>query len=284
MQGSGALPEDLLSGDLVRVRRGTDFQVCFSPGSDPTVVFLHGGLGNRLNWRSQYERAVRAGWAAFTYDLAGHGQSSAYPRHSLGRHRRDLTRLLRRFRIRRPLLCCHSYGVPLGLEWAQRHPTCGMVAIAGGTHDLDPWWEIPLMKGLTLGGRHLFHLPVMQRLARAWTSRHRSRPVEKFLDESAIPTAAEPYQALESFWQYDFFARRKTRRLQRIPILVISGSDDPAFTFEMGEVLAASFNQGRHLHIPEAGHLVMAEHPDVVHGAIATLRAESDRDRHSNLP
>lgn len=54
----------------------------------------------------------------------------------MGRHCRDLTRLLRHFHIQSPILCCHSYGVPIGLEWARRHQVSALVAIAGGTHNL----------------------------------------------------------------------------------------------------------------------------------------------------
>jgi pimeloyl-ACP methyl ester carboxylesterase len=43
------------------------------------------------------------------------------------------------------------------------------------------------------------------------------------------------------------------------------------FTNKMGEELAAYFPFGKHLHLPEAGHLMMAEYPDVVNYAIADL-------------
>ena len=106
--------DDLLQGESVRLRRGVKLQVSYHAGATPGLVFLHGGLGNRLNWRSQYEFFLHQGREVLTYDLAGHGQSSPYNRYSLGRHRRDLRRLLRRYRIESPIVCCHSYGVPLG--------------------------------------------------------------------------------------------------------------------------------------------------------------------------
>ena len=90
---------DLLMGEQIHLRRGVDFQVSHHPGKPPALVFLHGGLGNRFNWRWQYEFAVAQGWEALAYDLAGHGQSPPYPRYSIGRHCRDLTRLLDRFSI-----------------------------------------------------------------------------------------------------------------------------------------------------------------------------------------
>lgn len=211
------------------------------------------------------------GREVLAYDLAGHGQSVPYRRYSLGRHCRDLTRLLHKFHICSPILCCHSYGVPLGLEWARRHKISALVAIAGGTHDLDPWWEIPLMKFLAWGGRHLYRLPLMQRLTNSLSSTHRHDVIQRFLAESPVPFEAHSYQALEIFWGYNFFERHSPNWLLEIPFLAISGGQDPTFTSQMGVDLAACFVQGKHLHIKEAGHLVMAEYPEKINQAIAQV-------------
>jgi pimeloyl-ACP methyl ester carboxylesterase len=266
---------DYLAGQLVPVRHGVQLQVCHTAAlpdlgrTEPAIVFLHGGLGNRFNWRSQYEFAQSQGWQALAYDLAGHGQSSCYPRYSIGRHRRDLSRLLQHFQIEEPVLCCHSYGVPIGLEWAQRHSVKAMILICGGTHNLDPWWEIPLMKFFTWGGRHLYRLTFVKDLIEHVSSPHSHGTIRQFFAEAPMPVDAHPYRALEPFWQYNFFHHRKTNHHQAIPTLVITGGQDPTFTYEMGEALAAHFIHSKHVHIPNAGHLVMAEFPDLVNQAIA---------------
>lgn len=265
-------PPDLVS-QAVHLRRGVTLAVSYTPGTSPTVVFLHGGLGNRYNWRVQYEFAQSQGWEALNYDLAGHGESSAYNRYSIGRHRRDLERLLKRFHIASPVLCCHSYGVPIGLEYSQRHPVKGLVLVAGGTHNLAPWWEIPLMKSMEWGGRHLFHWDWLQRTIKTLSSQHNSPTVEQFLTKSPVPTEAEPYEALKIFWGYNFFTRRRPQRLN-IPVLTISGGQDSMFSQEMGENLAALFPQGEHLHLPEAGHLIMAEYPEIVNQVISDFIAQ----------
>jgi pimeloyl-ACP methyl ester carboxylesterase len=53
-----------------------------------------------------------------------------------------------------------------------------------------------------------------------------------------------------------------------IPVLVISGGRDPMFSQTMGQVLAQNFSRGEHLHLKTAGHLVIAEYPDIVNAAI----------------
>lgn len=260
---------DLLQGCSVPIRLGVALQTCYDQGRRPALVFLHGGLGNRFNWRSQYEFACTQGWEAIAYDLAGHGQSSPYPRYSIGRHCRDLTRLLHHFGIQSPVLCCHSYGVPIGLEWAQRHSTSALILVAGGTHELDPWWEIPLMKAMTWGGRYLYRLPIMQRLTRILSSSHQHAVVEQFFAENPAPVDFHSYKALEIFWEYNFFSRVKTDHYRHIPTLTITGGRDAMFSYKMGEQLASHFDQGQHLHFPEAGHIVMAEYSKDVNEAIA---------------
>lgn len=263
--------EDYLQGQTVKLRRRVELQVSYHAGNTPGLVFIHGGLGNRFNWRSQYEYFLSQGREVLAYDLGGHGESTPYNRYSLGRHRRDLTRLLRRYKIKQPILCCHSYGVPLGLEWARRNKASGLVLVAGGTHDLDPWWEIPLMKFLAWGGRYLYHLPGVQKLSNKLASdRHEHPRIQRFFTESPVPTESHPYDALEIFWGYNFWQRHREFK-PKIPVLVITGGQDPSFTQEMGEELGSNFALGKHLHIPEAGHLLIAEYPLIVNEAIANL-------------
>ena len=268
-QSNNLKSDDLLQGESVCLRRGVNLQVSYHAGATPGLVFLHGGLGNRFNWRSQYEFFLHQGREVLTYDLAGHGQSSSYNRYSLGRHRRDLRRLLQKYKIQSPIVCCHSYGVPLGLEWARRNQATALILIAGGTHDLAPWWEIPLIKFLAWGGRYLYHLPEVQSLTNRLSSDRRHPKIEQFFAESTLPTEPHPYEALEIFWGYNFWQRHQAGLNKKIPVLVITGGKDPSFTKEMGDELANSFQLGQHLHLPEAGHLLIAEYPQIVDWAIA---------------
>lgn len=259
---------------MVPLRKGVALAVTARAGQTPALVFLHGGLGNRFNWRSQLEFARHQGWQTLAYDLGGHGDSSPYGRYSIGRHGRDLTRLLARLAISAPILCCHSYGVPIGLEWAARNPSRGLVLIAGGTHDLDPWWEMPLMRLMALGLRHVFHLPALQRWAQPLISAHRTPLIDRYFSENPIPTDQHSYKALEIFWDYDLFSRGEKNALWTLPTLILTGGRDPTFSFAMGEKLCSHFQRSRHLHFPDAGHILMAEYPKEVNAAIAAWRDE----------
>lgn len=261
--------EDRLTGRLIHLRRGVDLRVAHHLGLSPALVFLHGGLGNRFNWRFQYEFFISHNREVLAYDLAGHGQSTAYPRYALGRHRRDLTRLLQYFQIQNPILGCHSYGVPLGLELARRQQVSALILVAGGTHDLDPWWEIPLMKFFQWGGRFLYHLSFVRSLTNYFSTTYHTEATKQFFAECPVPTNFEPYKGLEIFWDYDFFKRYHWGLNFEVPVLVISGGRDPMFTKAMGDALASHFEKSKHLHLPDASHLLMAECPTMVNEAIA---------------
>lgn len=271
MPHSPAMEESItIAGTQVRLS-SVALQVAYAPGRLPAIVFVHGGLGNRYNWRLQWEFLRASGQAVLAYDLAGHGDSGRYRRYSVGRHRRDLTRLLRHFEIDNPILCCHSYGVPIGLEWAKRQPTRAIIAIAGGTHDLTPWWEIPAIKFFALFwsfaeqiDRHqLYRWQPIQMLIGSLGSVKDDEPDRS----NDLPNDPHPYAAIEAFWGYD-----GRHHEFDCPITIITGSSDPMFPPVMGhEWLARLHHQhpnSTHITVSEVGHLIMAEAPGVVNDAI----------------
>ncbi|MFO0017996.1 MAG: alpha/beta fold hydrolase [Synechococcaceae cyanobacterium] len=192
---------------LIPIRKGDDLAVSVGQGISPALVFLHGALGNRCNWRSQLQSTERQGWQALAYDLGGHGQSSVYRRYSIGRHCRLLSRLPSQLSISDPILCCHRYEVPIGLELASRHRATGLVLITGGTDDLDPWWESPLMTLMALGLRHLFYLPALQRWTQLLISSYRTPLLERYILASLTPTDYRSCSALDVCCGYHLFCR-----------------------------------------------------------------------------
>lgn len=263
MTRSTAAPN--LDGTPIKLGKVT-LQVAHAPGTSPAIVFVHGGLGSRLNWCLQWDHFQAQGQEILTYDLAGHGQSERYSRYSVGRHRRDLTRLIEHFKLHRPILCCHSYGVPVGLEWARRHHATALIAIGGGTHNLTPWWEIPLIKFFAIGGHHLYRWQFVQEFLRSLIASNET--LVQFHDRNTVPSDAHPYEAIEAFWRYD-----AQHQSLKCPVTVITGGDDPMFPPAMGHEWLANLlhdqPQSQHITVPKVGHLVMAEAPDVVNQAIS---------------
>ena len=125
------------------------------------------------------------------------------------------------------------------------------------------------MKFLTWGGRHFYRLRPVREITQQLSSSHRHETIQQFFAESPVPTHADAYRALEIFWGYNFFKRGQIHRVTDLPALVISGGQDPMFTNAMAAELAAHFRTAEHLHVPGAGHLVMAECPELINRQIA---------------
>ncbi len=138
---------------------GAELEVQFLPGrpgldKQPTLVFLHEGLGSVAMWQqkgrhwpSELSRAT--GLGALVYSRRGYGASSPIERvreqhqpkgfwHT-GRHRADymhfeawevLPRLLKACAIERPVLVGHSDGATVALLHAARFPVAATVALA----------------------------------------------------------------------------------------------------------------------------------------------------------
>ena len=107
-------------------------------GSEPTLVFLHEGLGSIRQWRDFPAKvAAASGCRAFVYDRYGYGQSDVLVearRNVRFMHDEGLSalpELLKRVGIENPLLIGHSDGASIALIYAgSGHPARGVVAMA----------------------------------------------------------------------------------------------------------------------------------------------------------
>jgi pimeloyl-ACP methyl ester carboxylesterase len=105
-------------------------------GREPTLVFLHEGLGSVELWREFPDRVHAAtGRRVFLYSRAGHGWSDLpdAPRTPRFMHEEALDvlpALLAEHGIERPVLIGHSDGASIALIHASRHPVDRLVLLA----------------------------------------------------------------------------------------------------------------------------------------------------------
>ncbi len=110
-------------------------------GADPrrSMLFLHGILGRRANWRSIARRFVEArpDWAALLPDLRAHGDSQGLPPpHTLRAAAADVEALAREADPPVRAVLGHSFGGKVGLVWAAHH-----------ARDLSQVWLVDSMPG-----------------------------------------------------------------------------------------------------------------------------------------
>ncbi|MEM7105669.1 MAG: alpha/beta hydrolase [Bacteroidota bacterium] len=112
--------------------------------NDPTLIFLHEGLGSIDQWRSFPEKLVEAtGLSAYIYDRQGYGKSVPFDRkRKLNYLHKEafevLPELIAKLKIANPILVGHSDGATIALLYASKfNPVC-IISEAGHVH-LEPF-------------------------------------------------------------------------------------------------------------------------------------------------
>ncbi len=118
------------------VAAGQRLEVRRRPGAEPTLVFLHEGLGCAAMWRDFPDRVAAAtGRAALVYSRQGYGASEPAPLPRPVRFMHDeatevLPALLAAAGVAAPVLVGHSDGASIALLAAARGGVPGVVALA----------------------------------------------------------------------------------------------------------------------------------------------------------
>lgn len=149
--------------------------------SDPStyLIFLHGILGTRANWRGIARKFVEARneWGAILVDLREHGESLGLaPPHTLEAAARDVATLEERLAVPVGGVLGHSFGGKVALKW---------LALRGGAAQCWLIDSSPGAKSLEEGGSITGSvLSILDGLAPTWPSR------EAFVD--AVVEAGQP--------------------------------------------------------------------------------------------
>jgi pimeloyl-ACP methyl ester carboxylesterase len=253
-------------------------------GAGTPVVLLHGLPGTAEDWDEV--TPLLAGRRTIAIDRPGFGYSGGgYLR--FDRQIEVLSDLLRRLRVRRPVLVGHSYGGTIALAFAERHPHAlrGLVlvdAAAAGTH-------VGSFERAQAHAVKFLQLPVIHQIANATFSQLLSTTSVEILDGQAFDPqpvdsahrhrllainmqrgnlkayAGEELEANHAFGEID-------RRLGsiRVPAVVIQGAKDKLVEPKYGRKLAAELPHARLEMIP-GGHMAPYTHPDAVAAAVGTV-------------
>ncbi|CAM9313462.1 unnamed protein product [Ectocarpus fasciculatus] len=93
-----------------------------NPDASKTVVFLHGIMGNKRNWRNPSLLLVKANpdVRCITMDLRGHGDSQYFPgENTVQNCADDLHETFQKFNIQPTVLSAHSFGGKVALKYLE---------------------------------------------------------------------------------------------------------------------------------------------------------------------
>ena len=227
--------------------------------SRPSLVFIHGAGASATLWLDLFRHFERSRQVV-ALDLPGHGQSG--PLH----HVADADRIQRyadaveyactQLRIERAVLVGHSMGGLVALTAAAASPArvAGLVLVASAP-------GLKSSKELldTFAERREEHVQLMESLA--WAP---STPRETIDRWSKTTMSADPELTIADFRACAAFDAATVLQ----PTLLIGGQDDRLCSPRFMAKGTATLPAGELLVVPDAGHYVFLEQPEIVIAAI----------------
>jgi pimeloyl-ACP methyl ester carboxylesterase len=239
------------------------------PGSDGTVVLVHGWGASRDMWRPVADGLERLGRPVVIYDLRGHGASrlGAEP-FSIDRLGRDLAAVLEYLDLRDVVLVGHSGGGYSALSYLIDHASAPtervrqLVLLATAAHGQ----KVPPPERLMMGSGVLTRMLSSPKIGAKILS-HTTGPncPAAELDQVRRMFAATPKAvrraAFSSTTRMDL--RRGLSKLH-LPAIVLAGEHDRVVEPRFGEELAAALPAATFESIPGAGHMLPLETPELL--------------------
>lgn len=267
------------------------YEVSKPDNSNPTMVYLHGGLSNHTTLDHQKRYFNDRGIGSISIDQRGSGHSTPLTNrsdHTLELYTRDLERVLEEESIDEATIVGHSMGAMVAQQYAAEHPnqTKGLVLISGSPNFRKSFEGNSRLRRLLLsqGGKLLGKTTracnkVRQILNLDNPPYYPNYTDEEFrsLSDFMFPFKSDgrlPYETLISGQaQMDSLADSWTTESIapkiRAPTLIIHGDSDilvPVNTaYKLCELISTS---GEPIIIPNASHGVPFQHPEEVNEAI----------------
>ena len=230
---------------------------------EPTLVFLHEGLGSVSLWREFPEKLCdRLNIAGFLYSRNGYGQSSLFsaPLDANFMHeqaQQSLPELLRTHEIFHPILIGHSDGASISLIYS-----------AVASH--EDQWPAPL--ATVVMAPHIFVEPICTDAISALVERFATDALMRSGLNRHHRDAQRTFDTWSRAWLSPNFRQWNIEALLPLiqcEVLAIQGAQDQFGTMAQVHSLAAHHDKTEVLEIPDCGHNPHAEASEQVLDAIS---------------
>jgi 3-oxoadipate enol-lactonase len=233
--------------------------------SKPAVVFLNGTMQNTYNWRP-HVRIFKNCFRVILYDARAQGQSELGKKKlSLGLHVKDLFKLLHHLKIKKAHLAGMSHGAYVALAFASSFPNFvgRLVLCSAGLKTSDTiknmirsWLEILKRDGLEALARIVLPVAFAEEFLKT-NKKITDKMIEAIVLRNRKVSLIAQFEAMNHYPSFPLSAKKL-----KCPALVISGSQDQLVNLKEAKELA-DLCRGRHEEIPDVGHSIPAEAPEL---------------------
>jgi pimeloyl-ACP methyl ester carboxylesterase len=224
----------------------------------PPLLLVHGAGGNHLYWPPQLRHLSACD--VFAFDLPGHGRSEGQGRARIEDYRETIFAAVETLRLRPFVFCGHSMGGAVGLDFALTYPErlVGLILVSAGAR-LRVAREI--LDGILNDFTGTLRLIADWAYGSAPSERMRQLYIER-MRETLPQVILDDFRACDAF---DVMGRVDQIQL---PTLLICGGNDRLTPPKFSHYLRDHLPNAQLVEFPQAGHMVMLEHPDEVTMAI----------------
>jgi pimeloyl-ACP methyl ester carboxylesterase len=244
-------------------------------GTGPPLVLLHGAMSESFEWHRQLA-ALSDRWRVIAWDAPGCGESDdPPPGWSLADYARCLVGLCRELALDRPHVMGLSFGGGLAIAFWEVAATLPrslvlVSAYAGWRGSLSADEVEARLAGAMALAAH--PVPPSREDGLAFTG---PRPDPALLDElQAIASRVRPSTLRDMGSAFAAADLRHVLPTIRVPVLVVSGTEDRRARPVVAAALAAAIPQARLVDVPGGGHVLNQEAPDVLNEAVRAFLSE----------
>jgi pimeloyl-ACP methyl ester carboxylesterase len=271
-----------IGGSLQEVRPGRTLHVAaLDRGSDTTLVFIHGGGGNKAQFRFQWQHFSTQPVNLLAWDALGHGQSpqpknaAAYAGAELVA---DARAVFAAHRTRHTILVAHSYGARLVLAWLLDEAATGMGLPADAVVLLGAAPIGQMGTRLLPGFLGRLPLPLLELMRPILSEGFRRRAWAPGADPALVQAEQEATRGNSLFMMQALIAGAPPideHALSRLtlPVRIMAGAQDGLVPLAASEKLAALLPNATLQMVPDCGHQIMMEAPDATNRTIEAVLA-----------
>lgn len=221
-----------------------------------SIIFVHGSGAYGDIWRYQTDYFTDS----HAVNLPGHPHGETLK--SVEECVEWLEKYIKGRGFKNVVLAGHSFGGAITLMYALRYPQelKGIVIICSGARlKVDPMFLAPCEEAIKGNGQNWYEL--VEEIYRLTPIDYRREVVEK-------QKAIGPAVMLNDFLCCDKFDIMDRVHQIKMPTLIICGESDVMTPVKYANYLGVKMTNSKVVIVPQAGHFVLAEKPEVVNKAI----------------